>query len=99
MEHKDAILEILKKPEFVSEAENYKTITDFQNGFAKYGLELTEQEVVDFCADAVKYSENKELGVEELENVAGGFGPMFWVVAGCVVAAAIGAYNGYKSCK
>ena len=95
MNSKDSIMMLFKNPEFVKEAEGYQTIEDFQKGFAKYGLELTEQEVVDFCADAAKYGENKELAVEELEEVAGGLGPMFWLGVGCVVAAAIGAYNGY----
>jgi len=99
MKNADALKELVKNQEFVKEAENFKTIEDFQKGFAKYGVEMTEQEVVEFCAEATKYGENKELAEEDLESVAGGFGPMFWVCAGCLVAAAIGAYNGYRSCK
>ena len=99
MNKNEKLNELFQNPDFLKEAAVFKTVDDFQKGFAKYGLEMSEDEVIEFCGMVAEHTKQGEVGEAELENVAGGIGVAFWIGVGCVAAAAIGIYNGYKSGK
>lgn len=95
---------ILKNTEFVEKSANIATAEELQSLIAEYGLEMTVEEVVEFCKLIAKEKERidngGELSTEELDDVSGG-GVLF--VLGCIglgvtalAGLAIGIYNGYK---
>lgn len=99
MNKNEKLNELFQNPDFLKEAASFKTVEDFQAGFASFGLEMSEEEVIAFCGTVAEQTKQGELVEDELENVAGGFGPAFWIGVGCVAAACIGIYNGYRSGK
>lgn len=95
---------ILKNNEFVNKSASITTAEELQTLIAEYGLEMTVEEVVEFCKLVAKEKERiengSELSPEDLDDVSGG-GALF--ILGCiglgVVALgglALGIYNGYK---
>lgn len=95
---------ILKNNEFVAKSANIATAEELQALIAEYGLEMTIEEVVEFCKLVAQEKERidngGELSPEDLDDVSGG-GVLF--VLGCVglgvtalAGLAIGIYNGYK---
>lgn len=95
---------ILKNAEFIQKAADVTTAEGLQALITEYGLELTIEEVVEFCGLVAKEKERidkgGELSAEDLTNVSGGG---FLFVAGCVglgviflAGVAVGIYNGYK---
>lgn len=96
--------EILKDSKFVEKAAGITTAEELQVLIAEFGLEMTVEEVYEFCKLIVKEKERidngGELSVEDLDDVSGG-GVLF--VLGCVglgvvalAGLAIGIVNGYK---
>ena len=88
---------LFRSEAFVAEAKRVTTIEEMQKLAAKYGVCLTEEEVVEMCRTiAEQLQADGELSEEALENVAGGV--WGWVVVGVVSvgAFALGVYNGYK---
>ena len=88
---------------FKKEVKTVTTAAELKELFHKYDVELTEEEVVDFCGNIAKQmeaGENGELSEDALENIAGGFwGAVIGVgvlVIGCV---GLGIYNGYQEEK
>lgn len=95
---------ILKNSEFVNKSASIKTAEELQTLIAEYGLEMTVEEVVEFCKLVAKEKDcienGGELSLEDLDDVSGG-GALF--ILGCVALGvtalaglAIGIYNGYK---
>lgn len=72
MEQKLAVL--FQSPQFKEAVENIETAEELQDLFAKNGVALTQKEVYDLCSAIAAQREEAELGEDELENVAGGFG-------------------------
>ena len=100
MDKNTKLVEILSNEQFQAECPALETAEDMQKLFAKYGLDLTLDEVNGFCVQVACSMKEGELDEEDLALVAGGFS---WVVAAaialgvvCVGAFAIGIYNGLK---
>ena len=97
--------ELFQKKEFKAEAEACKTMEDFQKCFAKHGVEMTEEEVVDIVrqiAEKQQEVDDGQISEDELENVSGGFAIStlaFCIVVGvaCAGSAAVSAYATYQA--
>ena len=95
--------ELFKSEEFKKEVANLKTAEELRAAFAKHGVEMTEEEVVNLCgqiAKQVSEGENGELTEESLENVSGGIAP--WLIGlgvVCIGSVALGIWNGYNDAK
>lgn len=104
MDKHEKINELFASEEFKNEASKISTAEELQELFAKHGVEMTVDEVIELCGVIARYMEadaKEELTQNELDEVAGGV--IGWLAVGvavlCVGALAMGIYNGYKSCK
>ena len=77
---------LYENPEFCEKVKKCKTEQEIMNLFSSEGIQITKE---DFNI-AAKYDEGAELNAEDLDGVAGGLGPLGWVVLG------VGAYCVYK---
>ena len=68
----EKIAGLLENEAFKAELKNVKGKDDLQKTFAKFGVDLTQEEV-DALASQIEMSlSNDELSIEQLEHVAGG---------------------------
>ena len=104
MDKNTKLTQLFQDPSFKKEAEGIKTAEEMQALFAKHGVDYSLDEVYALCEAIAKRmeasNEEGELTEDALEDVAGGIaiGLIIFGV-GCVGAAALGIYNGYKSTK
>lgn len=103
MEKQQKLNALFTNEAFKAEADKISTAEELQELFAKYGVEMTLDEVIDLCGVIARYmqsEDSEELSEDDLDNVAGGIA---WLAIGvavlCIGALAIGIYNGYQSCK
>lgn len=103
MTKNEKLVMIFQNEEFKHESQGMKTAEDLQKLLAKYGLELTMDEVYGLCAQIACSQKDGELDEEDLETVSGGAA---WVAVAaiglgvvCIGSFAIGVYNGYKSTR
>ena len=71
MDRNENLIQVLENEQFLTEAQNMETVGDFQTLLARYGLELSLEEVYAFCEYAVCANAG-ELNAEDLVAVAGG---------------------------
>lgn len=97
------LTELFKSDTFKAEVANVKTAAELQEAFARNGVEMTQNEVLDLCgkiAQQVESNEGGELTEENLENVSGGIA---WALIGlgvvCLGGTALGIWNGYQKAK
>ena len=101
MDKNAKLMEIFENEQFKEEAANLTTAEELQTLFARYGLEMSTDEVMNLCGAIVRQMESgDELSESDLEDVAGGIagfvvGVVFLGI-GCLGATALGIYNGYK---
>ncbi len=92
---------LYENPEFCEKVKRCKTEQEIIDLFGLEGILITKE---DFSI-AAKYDENAELNAEDLDDVAGGLGPLGWLAVGvgayCVFKFTLGylagATNGWKN--
>jgi len=65
--------ELLNSETFLNEIKTVTDLKGLQKKFQENGLDMTEDEVSEFCDDVLKSIEAGELDEEQLEKVSGGF--------------------------
>lgn len=92
--------------EFKSKLVALETVEQIQALFNEYEIEMSQDEVAEFCKEVAKAAnllpEGEELNEEELENVAGGIvitASVALTYAAYAGALALGAYLGYQRAK
>lgn len=65
---------------FAEEMKNLNTVDELRAVIASKGIELTEAELEELLEDCMKHADEEELTDEQMENTAGGIGPVgiFW---------------------
>ena len=103
MDRNEKLKELFLSESFKKEAEGLTTAEELQELFAKHGVEMTKDEVIELCgqiAQQMQAGENGEVSEAALDNVSGGFA---WALAGfgalCIGSLAYGIYRGYQDSK
>lgn len=74
--------ELLNNDTFLNELKTVSSVEAFQKKLKENGLDMTEDEVSQFCEDVLKLTDAQELDEEQLEKVSGGIIPL---VAGAII--------------
>ena len=96
MNTNEKLAEIFENEQFKLEVQNVETPEDFQALLAEYGVEMTLEEVEQFCEQVAVCMQQGELSEEEMEDVAGG---VPWVLVAAAVGLCAGFCAGYKSTR
>ena len=72
MNRDEKMVEILENEQFQMEVEKTETPEDVRALLAKHGLEMSQEELDEFCAQVTVAMQPDELSETELEDVAGG---------------------------
>lgn len=96
------IEKLMEDKAFVAELAAMETVDDMAEALNARGVEITADELVQ-AQDVFLAKQNGELNEEDLDQVAGGAGPLVvvivWgVVIWTVVSVIKGAYDGMNSC-
>ncbi len=85
--------ELYEDEAFRAKAANCETTEEIIAVFKEEGIEITEE---DFAA-VENYNAKSELNAEDLDDVAGGVGPMTWLAVGAGAYAVFKFAHGYMA--
>ena len=103
MKYEEQLSKLFQDEAFKAEVSELKTAEELQAAFARHGVNITKDEVIDLCgaiAQQMDKGDEEELNEEALENVSGGIA--FSLIAlgvVCIGAVALGIWNGYNGAK